>query len=587
MVRPRLVRGLVLLAAVAVGWALVVMWTGGAVWFVGGVRISSRGPRNPALVALLSIAIAWVVATPGQRGRHLAGEYQRLTEWISRRVSWVRLRPPVVAAIAAIGIVVVGLTESAGVAGGSDSYGYVSQAHLWTTGSLKQEPVLLRPLASEVAADLLTPLGYLPTGDGRTIAPTYSSGLPIVMAVFEWFAGRDSVFWVVPLLAGVLVWSTYRLGARLYSSAVGALAAVLVATASPVLLQLTGAPMSDLPAAAWWTLTFALASLDQRVAAVGAGIAAAAPILTRPNLGPVLVVAIAFLAARLIVARRPFRDVCLHVVLFALLAIPACFAVAALNIALWGSAVNSGYGPLGALFSVSNVWPNLLVYPRAITTLIPVALLAPVALFVSRERFATLSLGSWAAVAVLVYLPFPAYDSEHSLRFLIPAIPPLMVLASVAASSLGARLGQTHQIASLLVIATVANSGVHTARSLQAFDMEHERRYRAIGHYIARELPERAVLLAFLHSGSANYYSGRPTIRWDLLEASRLDSLVDMLRQRGYEPYLVIDAIERAAFHAQYRGHSRLGALDWQPLVGMYSPPVEIYSIPTDDTHSP
>jgi 4-amino-4-deoxy-L-arabinose transferase-like glycosyltransferase len=407
------------------------------------------------------------------------------------------------------------------------------------------------------------------------------------MAVFERFAGRESVFWVVPLLGGVLVWASYLLGARLYGAPVGALAAVLVATAPPVLIQLTSAPMSDLPAAAWWTLAFVLASFDRRLAAAGTGMAAGLAILTRPNLVPVLAIVVALLAGRLIVAKRPFRDVFVHVLLFSLVAIPACFAVAALNNALWGSAVQSGYGSLGQLFSVANVWTNLVVYPRAVVTLLPVAVLAPIAWFVHRERFATLSLGAWAVVVVLIYLVFPAYDAQFSLRFLVPAIPPVMVLVSVTAYSLAGQLAARHQVASFLVIAAVAGSGVHTARSLRAFDLEHERRYAAIGHYIARELPERAVLLAMLHSGSANYYSGRPTIRYDLMSATRLDPLVEILRQRGYVPYLLIDSDERAAFQAQYREHSRLGALDWPPLVRMHSPPVEIYPVPSDDSQRP
>jgi hypothetical protein len=591
MVRRRLVRALVVLAAIAVAWALVVMWMGGGAWVVAGVRISSRRPRNTVFLALLSLLIAWAFATPGQRLRDLAGEYQWLVDWIASRVPRIQLRPPglarLVAGVAAVGIVVAGLMECAGTVGGSDSYGYVSQAHLWAIGALKQEPVLLRPLAPHVTVDVLAPLGYRPTRDGTTMAPTYSPGLPIVMAVFERFAGRDSVFWVVPLLAGALVWATYLLGARLYAPVVGALAAVLIATATPVLIQLTTGPMSDLPAAAWWTLAFVLASMDRRLAAVGSGVAAAMAILTRPNLVPVLAIAVAFLAGRLIVAKRPIRDVVIHVFLFSLFASPACFAVAALYSALWGSAVQSGYGSVGQLFSVSNVVPHLVVYPRAIARLMPVALLAPIAWFVSRDRFPTLALVSWAAVVVLVYLPFPAYDAEFSLRFLIPAIPPLIVLVSLAAYSRAGQLAARHRVAAVLVIAAVAGSGVHTARRLRAFDLEHERRYAAIGHYIARELPERAVLLAMLHSGSANYYSGRPTIRYDLLAATRLDPLVEILRQHGYVPYLLLDSDERAAFQTQYRGHSRLGALDWQPLVRMYSPPVEIYSVPAAGARRP
>jgi hypothetical protein len=587
MRRRRLVYACVVLGGLAACWMLVVMWTGGAVWYLGGVRISSRGPRNPALVAVLSLVIAWVIAPPGQRTHAVAAECRWLLDLVARRMP--RIRPPaaLVAAVAAAAVVAVGVTEGAGAVGGSDSYGYVSQAHLWSMGVFRQEPVLLRPLAPDVSIEALAPLGYRPTIDGTTIAPTYSPGLPMVMAVFERVAGPNSVFWVVPLSAGVLVWVTYLLGTRLHGPLVGAMAAVLVATSTPVLVQLTTAPMSDLPAAAWWTLAFVLATVDRRVAAVGAGAAAAAAVLTRPNLVPVLVIAAAFLIARLIAARRPLREIVVRVMLFALLTVPASLAIAAIYRTFWGSVLKSGYGSLNDLFSIANIWPNMLLYPRAIASCLPVALLGPIAWFVHRDRLTTIALGSWTAVVALVYLPYPAYDSEWNLRFLLPGVPALMVLVSLAVLPLAELLIEKHAAAALLIAAAVGGLGVHTARRLLAFDMEHERRYAAIGAFIERELPERAVLLAMLHSGSANYYSGRPTIRYDLLAATRLDPLVDLLRQRGYVPYLLIDSDERAAFQAQYRGHSRLAGLDWPPLVRMSSPPVEVYSVPPQDTSRP
>jgi hypothetical protein len=88
------------------------------------------------------------------------------------------------------------------------------------------------------------------------------------------------------------------------------------------------------------------------------------------------------------------------------------------------------------------------------------------------------------------------------------------------------------------------------------------------------------VLLAMLHSGSARYYSGRPTLRYDLLAPSRLDGLVEELTQRGYVPYLLIDADEREAFQSHYRGQSRLAALDWAPVVTSKTSDVQIYAIP-------
>lgn len=588
MPRRRLVRALFLLGALAVCWAIVVMWTGGVLTYVGGIRISSRAPRNVAALAVVCLVFTWALGVPGHRVQTLAAEYRWLVDRLARLVPRV---PPawLIAGIAAIGTVTVGFVEGAFVAGGSDSYGYVSQAHLWSIGRLRQEPVLRRPLATEVSLDALAPLGYRPTVDGQTIAPTYSPGLPIVMAIFERLAGRYMVFWVVPIFGGALVWLTYLFGARLYGAGLGAVAAVLVATSPPVLIQLTAAPMSDVATAVWWTLSFLLITHDRRVAALGAGAAAGAAILTRPNLVPLLAVALAFIAARLISAQRPVRELGQHVILFAMLPIPACVAIALLNRVLWGSVLQSGYGSLTDLFSLSNIWPNLLLYPRVVATLIPVALLAPVVFFTFRDaggsvngdRVTIVAFSAWIAVVVAVYLPFPAYDSAWNLRFLLPAIAPLLLMATVAARSLAGTRVERHTVAGVIVVAIVCGYGVHRARKSGAFATEYLQRFSAIGEYIDRELPQNAVLLAMAHSGSATYYSGRPTLRYDLLAPSRLDRVVDVLRERGYVPYLVLDSTERADFQTYYRGSSPLAALDWSPLVTMRSPSVEIYSLGT------
>ena len=589
---------MVVLAGLALVWTIVVMWTGGTVFYVAGARISSRGPRNPALLVLIGLLIAWVLAPSGRRTSALAAECNWLLGIVVRM--WPRLpaipRPAqIVAATAAVCVVIVGLTWGAQVVGGSDSFGYVSQAHLWSIGELRQQPELSRVPAPALTLEVLSPLGYRPSVDGKTIAPTYSPGLPIVMALFERIAGPGSVFWVVPILGGVLVWATYLLGARAHGPVAGAIAAVLVATSPPVLLQLTTAPLSDLAAAVWWTLSLALIPLDRRFSTLGAGAAAGLAILTRPNLAPLVLVPAGLLILRLLAARRPRRMLAQHAVLFALLPVAAVVAIAVINRVLWGSAFVSGYGSLGALYSVANVWPNLLLYPGVIAILMPTALLVPIVAIVrwrrgdrrdsaSGDRWMTFALGAVVAIMFLLYLPFPAYDSAQNLRFLLPAIPSLLVLASVAPLSLAGRLVETNRAVCVIVLVALTGYGVQCARDRGAFETGYLRKFAVIGESMAQRLPERAVLLAMLHSGSATYYSGRPTVRWDLLEPSRLDGLVEDLQQRGFVPYLLIDADERADFQSRYRGHSRLAGLDWPSVIALDPPVVQVYALPDATT---
>ena len=120
----------------------------------------------------------------------------------------------------------------------------------------------------------------------------------MTMALFERLGGSRAVFWVVPLLGGVAVWAAYLLGRSVAGPWCGALAAVLLASSPAFLFQLTCAPMSDLAAAAWWTLALALLFSGTNVAALGSGVVAAIAILTRPNLVPLAIVPGAFCCGR-------------------------------------------------------------------------------------------------------------------------------------------------------------------------------------------------------------------------------------------------------------------------------------------------
>lgn len=218
----------------------------------------------------------------------------------------------------------------------------------------------------------------------------------------------------------------------------------------------------------------------------------------------------------------------------------------------------------------------------------PMVLLIPIAAFVawrrpgwrdrvSGDRSLMIALGACAVAVFLAYVAYPAYDAALNLRFLLPAVPPLLVLAIVSALSLAGRLLEMHRAACGLVLLIAAGYGVDQARELGAFRTDPAQKFAAAGEYLAQRLPERAVVLAMLHSGSATYYSGRPIVRYDLLSPSRLDPVVEALRQRGYVPYLLLDAEERAGFQSRYRGHSSLALLDWPPVFTLSSLDVEVH----------
>lgn len=128
-----------------------------------------------------------------------------------------------------------------------DEVAYAWQARLMTTGQV----VIESPPAPK---SFLVP--FVVDYQGRRFGK-YPLGWPAVLAVGDFFGLRD---WVNPLLAGLAVWLTYRLGKKLFGEIVGLFAALLTLT-SPFFLLNAGSLLSHV----WGlvlTLAFTLAWLD-------------------------------------------------------------------------------------------------------------------------------------------------------------------------------------------------------------------------------------------------------------------------------------------------------------------------------------
>ncbi|HVE71184.1 MAG TPA: hypothetical protein VNI54_07435, partial [Thermoanaerobaculia bacterium] len=138
-------------------------------------------------------------------------------------------------------LVAVGLVlfrnRSAGIAG-ADRSGYVNLARMLSRG----ERTLPLPATCNACPPYwFTPLGFVPSPDGKTMSSFYPTGLPLHLLVTEW---------VSPIAGMVLVFLTFLLGARLHSERAGLIAAVQMSLCAVFVfesLQL----MSDVLAATW------------------------------------------------------------------------------------------------------------------------------------------------------------------------------------------------------------------------------------------------------------------------------------------------------------------------------------------------
>jgi len=564
--RHRLMQVSVVVSLLAGSWTLALVLTGGLAFQLGSLLLSSRHALNPAILAVLSAVAAFKLATRDEQRRE-----------------WPSLVSSTIAVGAVVAIVWFGLSKGLFVAAASDAYGYVSQADLWAHGDVIVQQPWAREMTWPNAANALAPLGYRPhrpAAHGTDIVPIYAPGVPILMAAFKLVGGARAVYYVVPLLGGLAVWITFLMGRRLAGPFVGAAAAVLLATSPTFLFEVT-APASDVAATFWWTLALFALMVDSRSAALGAGAATGMAILTRPNVAPLALVLAAPAIVRIIRASsaQDRRHSMMVLLWFAAGSLPACALIGLLNRELYGSPLSSGYGSLADLYAWSHAWTNVAHYLRWLietqTIVVVFALAAP---FVVPRATALLWLGSIVAIfgLYLFYLPF---DDWWYLRFLMPMFPALFVLTTVVLLRV---VTAGRVLLATVIVTALAWHGVSLAADRGASQVwEAEQRYAEAGAYVAAALPARAALLSMQHSGSARFYSGRITVRYDFIGRNDLDRVLDDLKRLGYQPFFLLDVAEEADFRSRFSGGSSLGALDWAPKTTIHRGSVRIYD-PSD-----
>jgi hypothetical protein len=244
-------------ALAAALWAAV-LWLGGGIAFdVAGIRFSSSNPLRPLVVAAI-FAVGYGVLSG-------TSQLRRDTDAFRRHLTAARSMSLLI-----VVTLVVGLAHNSWTAGGSDAYSYVSQADLWLAGKMSVQVPLAGKVPWPNGLATFTPFGYRPLPDEDAIAPMVGPGLPLLMAAFKFVAGHPAAFVVTPLSGALFLWATFLVGRRIGSESLGLGAAWLVAT-SPTFLMIFKSQLSDVPAAAFWTLAtyWALGSSVRSATAAG------------------------------------------------------------------------------------------------------------------------------------------------------------------------------------------------------------------------------------------------------------------------------------------------------------------------------
>jgi len=507
------------------------------------------------------------------------------------------LRPRALAAgactaLVALAIAYVGLRWGVLVAGGSDSYGYISQAELWRRGTLTVQQPIVRPTPWPRAAETWTPLGYRPSPRARDVyVPMYAPGLPMLMAAAQAIAGFCAAFTIVPLCGALTVWLTFVLGRRVFDPPRVALAGAVLVAASPVFLYQVINAMSDVPATAFWTLAVVLAVRRRPFAS---GLAMAVAIAIRPNLVPLAAVIAAWMWIGEAAGER-WRSM----LRFAAGVAPAVIVIGWLNARLYESPFTSGYGATADLYSLQHVAANVRNYASWLAEIeTPIVALAAVYLAIPSIgqppplRGARLLAGGTMAAMVLSYAFYQPFDVWWYLRFLLPRWPVMMLATAAAIDGIACRVQRSASrpafaavVMATVVLALVAHHlRVAAARGL--FDLGRtERKYVDVARWVADHTEPDGVILSHQHSGSLRLYAGRLTLRFDILEPEWLDRALSWLQSTGRHPYIVLDGDEVERFRARF-GNSSAGALT-SPPIGELNDVVFVYdALPPEPSRS-
>jgi len=430
------------------------------------------------------------------------------------------------------------------VAGGSDTSGYLNSARLLASGRLQDEDRIPAEFGAPATFPRhhFMPLGFVALEGNPHLPPTYPPGLPLHLALTGKLLGWNLGPLVVEIaLALAAVALCYLLARQLGIDPWLAGAGAVVLAVFPVFLFTSVQPLSDTPATTWCLMAACLAWHARRstgwVWAVACGAAFAMAVFVRATnavLLPALLVMLGWNWKRL--------------TLVALGGLPSAIWLGYYNHTLYGGPLSSGYGPIEQTFKWMYGPPTLVHFGTWLALLAPAVLLVlPLITFWRHRRMETLALALWFGAIAGVYTFYEvSRETWWCLRFILPALPPLIVCSLLALQPLPVRLRRAAAVA--LTVWALASSFYWSTRLHALWPKEHERVYAESCAQARALLPPNALVASFYASGAVYYYTDFPVLRWDQIDAADFLRYANQARAAGRPIYaLLFDRFEDEA----------------------------------------
>jgi hypothetical protein len=444
------------------------------------------------------------------------------------------------------------------VPAGSDSSGYFNTARLLTEGRLATP---LRAIDGFTATSpwMFTPHGFTPDGAQPGLTPTYPTGLPLHYALAGLVAGWTWGPLFVAVLASVAaVLLTYLIARELGVRPALAIVGAATLAISPLFLQVSFIPMSDVPATAWLALAVlgGLRSAQSSRWAVLAGFAFSVAVVIRPTTA---VLAPAW--ALLLGGWRPLGWAWVG-------ALPGAVWQAFTGLTLFGGLLRTGYGAFGESFAWIHFVPSWRNYLATFPWVLPLGILAVLTTpwLPWRNRGRVLAALILMSAGLVLFYAFYNITQETwwYLRFVLPVFPILTALALLGLQGLVPPVGPSGEsdgpdsarrplggrrapawLLPALVLLICAVPALLWGRKQHVLLMKSfQHPYAAAGEWARSNLPTGSAVAAMHLSGTLYFYTDLPIVRWDLITPADVTALRQTLSASGRKLHAMVHPFE-------------------------------------------
>ena len=266
-----------------------------------------------------------------------------------------------------------------------------------------------------------------------------------------------------------------------------------------------------------------------------------------------------------------------HAACFGVAASCGIAAVAAINQQLYGSPLISGYGGFSDWFTLANFATNARNYTNWLVHAHTLVALAGVAALVVplkrvwpgvKDRAVFVFIALYVGALAAQYFVFLVFDVWWYLRYVISALPFIMLGVGALATSLGRVAKPASTVAVIIAVVVLCARDFRVGAAEFAFDLwRGDWRYAAMAKLVRATTDETSVIYSMQHSGSLRYYAGRLTLNYVNLDDDWLDRSVAWVKERGSHPYLVLESWEVDVFKKRFADQQLQAIVDTPPML--------------------